>query len=328
MNDAGGKTGSEPCKRRGLVRTLRLAVWVRENEELPAADAASTLFRFFRSKHVGDLKLAANLALILLVCHIVLVLAYSFIPPTTNSASPNTSSSANSASPNTSPSANSASPNPSPSASSVAPPNSIEIEKAKIEKAKSIALWNMIAHIFEVLSKYVGPAITIYGAIVAWAYLAASKRLGIIDLFACEIKTLCRVGTIFDVGKRYVAMYQNRLDIAENRAGTGGVPAVAQSPPVPMTDELLSRSSVSQEHYFPIFDIEFQRSGVLEALLVGYITEYYTYMKTVRDLQRIFASNQRFTSREIWRRSAAWHGQSRHVARDRGRHHLRPVPGL
>ena len=178
------------------------------------------------------------------------------------------------------------------------------------------------------LSKYVGPAITIYGAIVAWAYLSASKRLGIIDLFACEIKTLCRVGTIFDVGKRYVAMYQNRLDIAENRAGTGGVPAVAQSPPVPMTDELLSRSSVSQEHYFPIFDNNSSDLESLEALLVGYITEYYTYMKTVRDLQRIFASINNSASREIWRRSAAWHGQSRHVARDRGRHHLRPVPGL
>jgi len=286
-SDAGGKTGSESRKRRGLwtlwlalwvqeneelpasesrnrrglFRTLRLAVWVRENEELPAADAASTLFRFFRSKHVSDLKLAANLALILLCCHIVLVLAYSFIPPSANSASPNTSPSANSAPPN---SVATTSVNPSPT--------------------------DRIAHAFDVLSKYVGPAITIYGAIVAWAYLAASKRLGIVDLFACEIKTLCRVGTIFDVGKRYVAMYQNRHDIAENRAATEGIPEAAQSAAEPMTDELLSRSSVSQEHYFPIFDNNSSDLESLEALLVGYITEYYTYMKTVRDLQRIFAS--------------------------------------
>jgi hypothetical protein len=274
-SDAGGKTGSESRKRRGP--TLWRAWRVQTNEELSAADAASTLFRFFRSKHVGDLKLAANLALILLVCHIVLVLAYSFIPPTANSASPNTTPSANSTPPNTTPSANSA------------PPNSNEIEKAKEEKAKSVALWNMIAHIFEVLSKYVGPAITIYGAIVAWAYLSASKRLGIIDLFACEIKTLCRVGTIFDVGKSYVAMYQNSLDIAENRAATESIPA-AQSAAKPVTDELLSRSSVSQEHYFPVFDNNSSDLESLEALLVGYITEYYTYMKAVRDLQRVFAS--------------------------------------
>ncbi len=57
-----------------------------------------------------------------------------------------------------------------------------------------------------------------------------------------------------------------------------------------MTDELLSRSSVSQEHHFPIFDNNSSDLESLEALLVGYITEYYTYMKTVRDLQRIFAS--------------------------------------
>ena len=58
----------------------------------------------------------------------------------------------------------------------------------------------MIANTIDALFKYAGPAITICGAIVAWAYVSASKRLGIIDLFACEIKTLCRVGTIFDVG--------------------------------------------------------------------------------------------------------------------------------
>ena len=57
----------------------------------------------------------------------------------------------------------------------------------------------MIANIIDALFKYAGPAITICGAIVAWAYVSASKQLGIIDLFACEIKTLCRVGTIFDV---------------------------------------------------------------------------------------------------------------------------------
>jgi len=57
-----------------------------------------------------------------------------------------------------------------------------------------------------------------------------------------------------------------------------------------MTDELLSRSSVSQEHHFPIFDNNSSDLESLEALLVGYITEYYTYMKAVRDLQRVFAS--------------------------------------
>jgi len=224
---AGEKTGSESRKRRGLFRTLWLAWRVRDNEELSAEGAASTLFRFFRSKHVSDLKLAANLALILLLFHIALVLLYSFISPSTNSI---------------------ATPGAQPSSA------------------------DKIAHTIDVLFKNVGPAITICGAIVAWAYLSASKRLGVVDLFACEIKTLCRVGTIFDVGKRYVAMYQSKLEIAENHAAIEGIPA-AQSAAEPMTDELLSRSSVSEEHYFPIFDNNSSDLESLEALVVGYITE-------------------------------------------------------
>ena len=74
---AGGKTGSKSRKRRGLFRTLWRAWWVRDNEELSAEDAASTLFRFFRSKHVGDLKLVAKVAVILLMVHIVFVVVYS-----------------------------------------------------------------------------------------------------------------------------------------------------------------------------------------------------------------------------------------------------------
>jgi hypothetical protein len=153
---------------------------------------------------------------------------------------------------------------------------------------KDLADLRLLAGVFPSLVKYVGPAITIYGAIVAWAYLSASKRLGIVDLFACEISTLCRVGTIFDVGKRYVAMFQN-INVAEKHAATKHM-AVTHSTAEPMTDELLSRSSVSEEHYFPIFENNSSDLESLEALVVGYITEYYTYMKSARDLQRIFAS--------------------------------------
>src|SRR5580700_3272595 len=128
-SDAGGKTGSESRKRRGLFLTLWRAWWVRNDEELSAEDAASTLFRFFRSKHVGDLRIAASLALILLGFDIVLVLAYSAIPPISNSAIPNTPS---------------------------------------IASGHIIA---QIANAIDALFKYAGPAITICGAIVAWAYV-------------------------------------------------------------------------------------------------------------------------------------------------------------
>jgi hypothetical protein len=55
---------------------------------------------------------------------------------------------------------------------------------------------------------YISPALTIYGAVSARAYLSASSRLGVVDLFACEIITLCRVGPTFDIGKYYVEQYE------------------------------------------------------------------------------------------------------------------------
>ena len=58
------------------------------------------------------------------------------------------------------------------------------------------------------LINYMVPAISVYGLVLGWAYQAASKRLGIVDLFACEIATLCRVGTIFDIGDRYAVILE------------------------------------------------------------------------------------------------------------------------
>jgi hypothetical protein len=231
-SDAGGKTGSESRKRRGLFLTLWRAWWVRNDEELSAEDAASTLFRFFRSKHVGDLRIAASLALILLGFDIVLVLAYSAIPPISNSAIPNTPS---------------------------------------IASGHIIA---QIANAIDALFKYAGPAITICGAIVAWAYVSASKRLGIIDLFACEISTLCRVGTIFDIGKIYAKMYSNGTATEKQAAAK----------------DIASSQFISQEQYFPIFEQNSSDLESLEALVVESITEYYTYMKAMRDLLRKLAS--------------------------------------
>jgi hypothetical protein len=260
---AGGKTGSESRKPRGPFKTLLRARRVRDNEELSAEDAASTLFRFFRSKHVADLKLVAKLALILLVIHIVLVVIYALAAADVHYV--------------------------------VAESAARKAVESAAHKGVDPAAYThhagliILTDVFESVVTYIGPAITICGAIVAWSYLSASKRLGIVDLFACEIKTLCRVGTIFDVGKRYVAMYQSKLEIAENHAATEGIPA-APSVAEPMTDELLSRSSVSEEHYFPIFENNSSDLESLEALVVGNITEYYTYMKSARDLQRILAS--------------------------------------
>jgi hypothetical protein len=200
--------------------TFRRAWWVREDERLTAEEAASTLFRFFRSEHVADLQLIAKLARYLLLFYLVVVLLIAVDAVLTDTAHP-----------------------------------SAEYAKAHI------ALFY-----FKVLAQYFGPAVPIYGAVVAWAYMTAETRLGVVDLFACEISTTCRVGTIFDIGKRYVAMYHS------------------------VKDKELPHSSESHESYFPIFDNNSRDLQSLQAQVVRHITEYYTYMKATRDLQRKLAS--------------------------------------
>jgi hypothetical protein len=233
-SDAGGKSGSESPKRRGLFLTLLRAWRVRNDEELSAEDAASTLFRFFRSKHVGDLRLIELLARWLLLPYLLVALLIALIPP------PNT---AQSTSQNTS------------------------------QNTPPIIIQFLI--FYKTFAQYFGPAVPIYGAIVAWVYISASKRLGIIDLFACEISTLCRVGTIFDIGKIYVDMY-DQGNAAEKHAKAKHIAS--------------SQSFDSQEDYFPIFDHNSSDLESLEALVVESITEYYTYMKAARDLLRKLAS--------------------------------------
>jgi hypothetical protein len=174
------------------------------DDNLTAEESASTLFRFFRSKHVVDLKLIFALALFVLLAHIVGVMCYRFA----------------------------------------------------------------LHHRIGVIS-YIAPAVPVYAAIVGWAYLSAAKRLGVVDLFACEISTLCRVGTIFDMGKGYVEMYHRGAAMDKRPSN--------------------SSAFVSQEDYFPIFDSNSNDLQALEALVVSNITEFYTYMKAARDSQRNLA---------------------------------------
>jgi hypothetical protein len=120
---------------------------------------------------------------------------------------------------------------------------------------------------------------------MAWAYLTASKRLGVVDLFACEIATLCRVGTIFNVGEQRVETWK-RID--ERNAIDSPMRSIRSHRP----QSPRSGNYVAQEDYFPIFDTNSQDLQTLEALVVGHITEFYTYMKATRDSQRKLAQAQ------------------------------------
>jgi len=192
--------------------------------DLPKDEAASTLFRFFRSKHVIDLRLIANLAFWLFVVHLVVMVILGII-------------------------------------NAICPPADSEVHSlgAKVVEFSSF------------LVQYIGPVLGVAGIIIAWAYRSASARLGVVDLFGCEISTLCRVGTIFDVGKRYLTAYD-------------ATPTAAFNPQD--SQRTKSANFVSQEDYFPIFASNSRDLQLLEALVVKHITEFYTYMKATRDSLR------------------------------------------
>jgi hypothetical protein len=116
--------------------------------------------------------------------------------------------------------------------------------------------------VLKLVLTYFGSAFAAYGALLSWAYLSASSRLGVVDLFACEIITLCRVGLTFDIGKHYVEQYNNPFTTA---------------------------TFASEEHYFPLFDNNSRDLQLLESSLVNDITAFYTYMKATRDSLRRLA---------------------------------------
>ncbi len=205
----------------GLSLTRLFRALTSHDSELSAADSASTLFRFFRSKHVVDLKVIVTAAWVIfaLLTGLLVVIGWADV---SNSS------------------------------------------KATSQQAVDF---------FKFFIGYLGPTLGVGGLIVGWAYRSASARLGVVDLFACEISTLCRVGTIFDVAKIYVDQYDNPPKPRDNKA-----PSAAPAD-----------RYVAEEHYFPVFDGNTRDLQLLEALVVKNITEFYTYMKAIRDAQRKLA---------------------------------------
>ena len=141
---------------------------------------------------------------------------------------------------------------------------------AKDSNANQIVMQRVVAGCAAFLRIF-GPTLALFGVILAWAYQRGSNRLGIVDLFACEIDTLCRVVTVIDMVRQ---LAQCRSDKA--------VPAHFNS----------------QENYFPILDGNSSDLQSLEASVVVNITAFYTFMKTVRDKFRNGGDAQTEAQRE------------------------------
>jgi hypothetical protein len=204
------------------IRTILRAALLSPSTKLTAAEASSTIYRFFRSKHVVDLKVFALIAMAIGAgALLVLVMQGVFYCLDVAHLSPF--------------------------------PHLEEIVKA--------------------LQKDAGKVLGLTGVVIVWAYRSACTRLGVVDLFACEIGTLCRVGTIFDSGRKYVALYE-----AGPKPSSGTEKAAAPD-----------AGFVSQEDYFPVFENNTHDLQLLEATVVNNITEFYTYMKATRDSLRRLA---------------------------------------
>jgi hypothetical protein len=118
------------------------------------------------------------------------------------------------------------------------------------------------------------PVLAVFGAVVAWAYQVASARLGVVDLFACEISTLCRVAAVVDTVRRFVGRFDQ-----------GSAPEV----PLSAHGSHPTYQFTSQESYFPVFEHGVRDLQSLEARVVINITAFYTFMKAARDRLRTFA---------------------------------------
>jgi hypothetical protein len=104
------------------------------------------------------------------------------------------------------------------------------------------------------------------GAIIAWCYKTGSSRLGILDLFACEIMTLCRICTITDLTNTYVHAL---------KPGTNGGRIPSNGNIIPFFE--------SSENYIPVFNAHGNDLQALRVKVLLNITAFYTYWKAARE---------------------------------------------
>jgi hypothetical protein len=165
--------------------------------------------------------------------------------------------------------------------------------------------WNSRQAVISALRGFVAfyaPILGIFGGVLAWAYQAGSARLGVVDLFACEIDTLCRVALVVDSVPRAIGAFQH---------GSPGRSAAGNSAPA-------TSHFTSEENYFPVFENNTGDLQSLEARVVVNITASYTYMKAVRDSTRALldmsaSANQPETRPDKTATSSPWQDAARNV---------------
>lgn len=116
------------------------------------------------------------------------------------------------------------------------------------------------------------------GGIIAWCYQTGSGRLGIVDLFACEITTLCRICTITGLADTCIGAFE--LDTSGDQPPDDGK--------IKRMREAFSHFD-SSETYTPVFDANAKDLQPLSVKVVTNITAYYTFWKATQDAFRKLA---------------------------------------
>ena len=157
--------------------------------------------------------------------------------------------------------------------------------------------------------KIAGPTFVALFGVLTWAYQTGNARLGVMDLFACEIDTICRVVTITDLVNSLI----QRLDATPTTQ-----PRTGQTT-VPPTD---SRPFNSEEDYYPVLGSNVSDLQKLEARVVSHITEFYTFIKAFRDAlrQRAAIAANGNSSPDVQRQAACNVIYSLYLALESGRH--------
>lgn len=110
--------------------------------------------------------------------------------------------------------------------------------------------------------KFATAMLSASAAIMAWAYLAGSKRIGAIDLFASEISLICRACIVTDFAEKSISM---------------------------ATHGRKSTVSTESDQYTPFYDLQISELKPLDVDVVTAINEFYFFRKVMRSyLNRAF----------------------------------------
>lgn len=137
-------------------------------------------------------------------------------------------------------------------------------------------------------SKYVTAVIGAGAAILAWTYQSGSRRIGAVDLFACEISVICRVFIVIDYAKLCVERANKELEIIDR------LPQVAKE-----HGELKPQKFTAEEQYTPAYDNHLSELEPLDVDVVTHVTQFYTYRKTMIDYLRAIDAAESVTGRSI-----------------------------